>query len=357
MRLDIFYFIDHEEAAIKGKVGSVESIAKNFSLTMVVITLIAILLGGLLTLFIVRYVQRMLGSDPEQLTHYATALSKGIFNSHFPANMPHNSVLAAMHSVQINTQQAISEANTMVDALAKGNFSHRVSNQQMQGDGQQLSQGLNQSADAIQHVMMELNGIINALYDGRLSATIDTNAPGQFGSILQSANKSLITMNNVVSDIAKTMNEVEKGNFANRVNADAYGDLLNLKQSVNQSIDNLDAITGLLASNANAQMNGDLNIENQASNYSGRFQELVEAGNSSVVKLKDVIEQVSSASNVVHDAARQVAQGASDLSSRVQEQASALEETSSTMHEMASAVQTNTDNAKKVAQLAHQVQH
>jgi len=50
-----------------------------------------------------------------------------------------------------------------------------------------------------------------------------------------------------------------------------------------------------------------------------------------------------------------VSQGASDLSSRVQEQAAAIEETSATMTEMAAAIQTNTANAKKVADLAHQV--
>jgi methyl-accepting chemotaxis protein len=59
----------------------------------------------------------------------------------------------------------------------------------------------------------------------------------------------------------------------------------------------------------------------------------------------------------VNEAAAQVSQGSSDLSGRVQEQAAALEETSATMNEMAAAVQTNTQNAKKVAELAHQVQH
>jgi methyl-accepting chemotaxis protein len=49
--------------------------------------------------------------------------------------------------------------------------------------------------------------------------------------------------------------------------------------------------------------------------------------------------------------------GAMDLSTRVQEQAAALEQTSATMNQMAVAVQTNTANAKRVAELAHQVQH
>jgi methyl-accepting chemotaxis protein len=349
-------FIDYQEAIIKNKVGTVEGIAKGFSLTMIIITLIAILLGALLTFVIVRYVQRVLGSDPEVLNQYALALSQGVFNSHFPANMPTNSVLSAMHSVQSNSQQAINEVNNMVNALAKGNFNHRVNNQQMQGDWQQLAQGLNSSANAIQHVMTQLSYVMTALNEGRFSTPIDTNAPGQFGQILQTAKNSLAQLNHVVNDIAKAMDEVTEGNFTTRVNADAFGDLLTLKQAVNQSIDNLDDITAILASTAKAQMEGDLTIQNTSSNHSGRFRELIGAGNASNAKLKEVIVQATNASGVVNNAARQVSQGAGDLSSRVQEQASALEQTSATMHQMASAVQANTENAHKVAQLAHQVQ-
>ncbi len=73
-------------------------------------------------------------------------------------------------------------------------------------------------------------------------------------------------------------------------------------------------------------------------------------------KLQTTVMATTHIALSVSDISTQVSQGSSDLSARVQEQASALEETSATMHQMTSAVQANTENASKVAELAHQVQ-
>jgi len=69
-----------------------------------------------------------------------------------------------------------------------------------------------------------------------------------------------------------------------------------------------------------------------------------------------VVEAIDSAT-VVEQVASDVLNEAQQLSGRIQEQAAALEQTSATMHQMTSAVQANTENATRVADLAHQVQH
>jgi methyl-accepting chemotaxis protein len=84
--------------------------------------------------------------------------------------------------------------------------------------------------------------------------------------------------------------------------------------------------------------------------------DLKNAINYAMQKITESVIQAVGASNIVNQAALQVSQGSFDLSGRVQQQASALEETSATMNEMAAAVQTNTSNAKRVAELTHQVQ-
>jgi methyl-accepting chemotaxis protein len=72
--------------------------------------------------------------------------------------------------------------------------------------------------------------------------------------------------------------------------------------------------------------------------------------------VKEVVAGAVQAASVVHEVSDRVAIGATEVASRVHQQAAALEQTSATMNEMASAVQTNTQSAKEVAQLAHQVQ-
>lgn len=347
-------FIDYQEANIKSRVGTVESIAKGFGLTMVLVTLIAIALGVMLSIMLLKYVNRTLGADPETLNQYAIALSQGVFNSHYPVGIATNSVLSSMQRVQDSSKQAIEDVKQVVSALANGNFDQRVKSN-MQGDWSQLKDGVNQSAEGISHVMSELSKVMNALDQGQFNHQVDTKAHGQYGNMLQQAKASLSALDGIISDIASVMSSLSRGDFDSRVANQASGDLLNLKDSVNQSLSILDELTAELVRVAVSQMNGDL-TEKTNGHYHGRFKELVEAGVASIDKMKQMIAEAVSASVVVNDAARQVSQGSSDLSSRVQQQAAALEETSATMHEMSSAVQANNENASKVSHLAHQVQ-
>jgi len=105
-----------------------------------------------------------------------------------------------------------------------------------------------------------------------------------------------------------------------------------------------------------AQAAGDLTVELKSGVFKGQLHDLKNAINYSAAKVKEVVQEAIRTSNVVSDAAGQVSQGSADLSARVQEQAAALEETSATMNEMTAAVQANTANARKVADLAHEVQ-
>lgn len=149
---------------------------------------------------------------------------------------------------------------------------------------------------------------------------------------------------------------MQNGNFDARVNANAHGDLLVMKNNFNASMEMTAQVVRSIVEVVEAQAQGDLTKQLPSGTYHGLFHDLKNAMNYSAEAVKDKVIVAVNASVVVNDAASQVSQGSSDLSSRVQEQAAALEQTSATMHEMTAAVQANTENATKVAELAHQVQ-
>jgi methyl-accepting chemotaxis protein len=182
---------------------------------------------------------------------------------------------------------------------------------------------------------------------------MDQKAPQAFRNTVENA---LNTINLVIIDINQVMKKMNEGVFDLRVTVNAPGELATLKQAVNTSLDTLDHLTHELVNMAQAQMNGDLTVVSTGQYY-GRFKVLQQAREESTNRIKEVVTLAHRSSMIVNDAAGQVSQGASDLSSRVQEQAASLEQTSATMNQMASAVQANTANARKVADLAHHVQH
>ncbi|UCG18049.1 MAG: MCP four helix bundle domain-containing protein [Thiotrichales bacterium] len=335
------------QSAVSGK-----SAAESANTTMLAISLLAILILLAIALVVIRAVAGAVNQISSAVTNVASSMQ---FNTRLPLrNDELNAVSQSLNHMLTSLQNAVSDSNKVIGAIAAGDFSQRIQNHYV-GDLDQLKQGINGSADNVASVMKHLEAAMVALKEGRFGVTVETNAPGSYGLMLSSVADSMKVLSLVVADINQIMQRLNDGNFDARVNANAQGDLLQMKQAVNGTLDTLEQLVDELVRMAKAQMEGDLTVVSQGT-YKGRFKELQDARAASTARITEVVTLALQASHVVSDAASQVSQGSSDLSSRVQEQAAALEQTSATMHQMTSAVQANTENASKVAELAHQVQ-
>lgn len=161
----------------------------------------------------------------------------------------------------------------------------------------------------------------------------------------------------IVEDIERVVGCMRRGNFNVRVTAQAHGNLEEIKVSINEALSNLSEIIRLMTDVVSAQALGDFSQQLTSNVFQGQLHDLKNAINYASQRVKESVIHAVEASNIVTDASGQVSQGAIDLSGRVQQQAAALEQTSATMNQIALAVQTNTDNAHRVAKLAHEVQH
>ena len=261
-----------------------------------------------------------------------------------------------LNQLMIKLETAISETNSVVSALSSGDFSSRISGDYA-GDLDQLKRGVNASLSNIESVMLELAKVTEALKSGSFNTSIRSDASGAYGVMLQDASTAMKDFSEVIGQINNAMLMMSQGSFDERVSVDANGELRLAKDSINASMEAIATAIHAISEVVEAQAVGDLTKELPQGSFKGQLHELKNAINYSAQKVRETVNQAVAVSQVVHNAAAQVTQGSSDLSARVQEQAAALEETSATMNEMAAAVQANTANARKVADLAHQVQH
>jgi methyl-accepting chemotaxis protein len=161
----------------------------------------------------------------------------------------------------------------------------------------------------------------------------------------------------VVADIETVAQNMRLGVFDKRVDAQATGALDVIKTDINSATGSIANIIHSIVEVVEAQAMGDLTKELPSGVYHGQFHDLKNAMSYSLQRIRDAVAKAINAATIVNEASGQVSHGASDLSARVQEQATALEQTSATMTEMATAVHANTANARKVADLAKDVQH
>jgi methyl-accepting chemotaxis protein len=86
--------------------------------------------------------------------------------------------------------------------------------------------------------------------------------------------------------------------------------------------------------------------------YAGSFGQLKDDANTTVEKLKEIIQHIKEAIDSINTGAKEIAFGNNDLSHRTEEQAASLEETAASMQELTSAVQHNATNAQQANKLA-----
>lgn len=260
----------------------------------------------------------------------------------------------AVNFLLSNMQDAISEANKVVKALAEGRFDQRIT-RELVGDLNKLKDGINTSADNIADVMSQLQETMNLLRDGQFSVNIDTQAKGEYKAMIDAASFAMSTMNGVISEINTVMSNVSDGQFSERVKIAAAGDMNKLKDSINATVAVLEDVIGDITRVMDAQSQGDL-TQAVTTDCQGQLDQLKTAINSNSDKLSNVIASALHAAQVVDGASAEVSKGSQDLSQRVQEQAAALEETSATMEQMNTAVQNNREAAAATTKVAKAVQ-
>jgi len=156
----------------------------------------------------------------------------------------------------------------------------------------------------------------------------------------------------VENDVAAIVDASVMGDLSKRLDLqDKDGFILQLGAGINQLLETSENALNEVARVLGALSHGDL-TETITNDYQGTFGQLKDDSNTTVEKLKDIINQIKEATDSINTASKEIAAGNNDLSHRTEEQAASLEQTAASMEELTSTVQANSQNARKANQLA-----
>ena len=142
------------------------------------------------------------------------------------------------------------------------------------------------------------------------------------------------------------------GQLDERIKAEEYqGFMRGLAEGINRMMDTVVQPIRETKRVVEALAKGDL-TETASGDFEGEFSVLLEAVNSSMSNLLNMVNEIRSTSTNINTSASEIAQGNADLSQRTEEQASSLEETASSIEELTGTVKQNADNARQANQLA-----
>ncbi len=157
---------------------------------------------------------------------------------------------------------------------------------------------------------------------------------------------------NALQEITSIVQAAANGNFESRIHeSNRSGFILELVHNINKLLETSSVGLNEVGRILDALSHGDL-TKTMDGEYQGMFGQLKDDANSTVEKLRDVLEEIQSATTTINTSAKEIASGNNDLSHRTEKQAASLEETAASMNELTSTVQHNSENAGHANELA-----
>jgi|GEM_PF-352255 len=324
--------------------------SKNREITITLITAVILLI----TLSIGGYVLiRSITQPVQQLMDTMVAIEKsGDFSLRIENTVAHSDSEIEQMSQSYNQlmdllQSAISRANQVVTAVARGHFDQRMDGE-WHGDLRTLKEGVNGSADSVEETMNALSGVMTGLSNGDLSVRMGDEVEELFRD---QVNGAMASIDELLQEVGVIIKRLSQGDFTARMSYEVKGDLKELSGNINSAMKDLQSAISEVVNTANAMGEGDLTHPING-NYHGALGGLKDSINTTQTNISSIVSQVRTASQRVKNGANEIARGNHNLSSRTSEQAASLEETAASMEQMSSTVTMNSDSAKHASQLA-----
>lgn len=184
-----------------------------------------------------------------------------------------------------------------------------------------------------------------------VSANPVINEQGQrLGSVAEWQDRTAEVM--VEQEVAALVHGAVMGDFSRRINMQGKEDFFKqLGEGLNELLETTESGINDVVRVLGALSRSDL-TQTISNDYAGSFGQLKDDANTTVEKLKEIINQIKEATDNINTGAKEIASGNNDLSHRTEEQAASLEETAASMEQLTSTVQHNAANAKQASQLA-----
>ncbi len=283
-------------------------------------------------------------------------------------------------------QAAISDLNTVMEAVSKGNLMERVSNEQ-KGDLNQLSQTTNRSIDLLMEALSQVNSTTQQVNSGanELAASAQALASGTSeqaasleevsSSMAEVASQTKANNENAIQAsqlTGKTMGVVEKGNQQMQDMLKSMDEISNSSTNISKIIKTIDEIafqTNLLALNAaveaaragkygkgfavvaeevrnlaarsaEAAKNTTELIENSAKEVengvenAGKTAEILTDINDSITKVNDIVAEIASVSVEQQNGIEEINKGLNQVNEVIQQNSSISEETAASSEEL-----------------------
>ncbi len=176
---------------------------KSALILIVVLSLIAVLVGVIVAIMIVRGLMKQLGGEPDYAAEAVHKIAAGDLSMDLTVKQGDTgSLLYSMKTMQDSLRAIVGEIKHIVEAAAvRGDFSVKMGLEGKAGYTKELSELLNQLSTVTNEGLNDVLRVANALAKGDLTQTIAKDYPGTFGEVKTGVNDTVANLKGLVGQI------------------------------------------------------------------------------------------------------------------------------------------------------------
>ncbi|NIJ71968.1 methyl-accepting chemotaxis protein [Xanthomonas sp. LMG 9002] len=163
---------------------------------------VALLLGAVVAVVIVRLLTRLLGGEPAYVAEIANKVAQGDLNLEVAVRANDTgSALYAMRTMVDRLKLVIDGQRRVVAAANRGDFSERIALDGLAGFQREMGQGLNELAATTGGSIQDVVRVMGGLADGDLTQSIDKHYDGAYAEMKNYINDTIARLSQVVSEV------------------------------------------------------------------------------------------------------------------------------------------------------------
>ena len=246
----------------------------------------------------------------------------------------------------------ITDVNGLAEAGAAGRLSARAEASNHQGDFRRIVEGVNRALDAVIGPLDVAARTVADLAAGKIPPPISQAYQGDFARLRDNLNTCLEAVNRLVADSNGLVEAAAEGQLSHRADVARHqGDFARILDGVNRTLDAVTAPINEASAVLEKLAAKDLRVR-MAGSYRGDHDRIRKAIDGTGDALQDALTQVARSVEQVSGAAAQIASSSQAVASGASEQASSLEQITGAIESVSSMTRHSADNAKQASALA-----
>jgi len=255
-------------------------------------------------------------------------------------------------AIRENLRAVAAEVHALGQAATEGRLSVRADSGRFRGDWKVMVDGLNGTLDALIGPLNVAAACVDGIARGAIPPRITAAYQGDFEVIKRNLNTCIDAVNLLVRDMEGLVQAGVDGALSTRADASRHqGDFRRVVDGVNRTLDAVIAPVDEAAQVLQRLSDRDLRAR-VVGGYRGDHARIAESVNATAAALHDALAQVAQTVDGVTSASSQIAGSAQAVASGASEQASSLSQTSTSIEAVAASTRHTAESAQQADLLA-----